>query len=245
MRNIILSIFLTICLLPAFGAPAAPRIAETRGKDVAEDFSWRDKQGDKYSYRLLSMDGMKRTYYVKVGDFFAPIEASSARSLDSLFYSDSPNIVFYTRRVDGKDTLFAPVHTVNIGGEKEDVVICLAERDGSLVSNVIDISAKNLPAGVFAVVNLSNKPFGVSINKKLLRVEPFGIAKQAFAPSEEIEEIPFQFYILGKKPKMAFERYFSFATSQNLTLYVFDVPRNDAMDKEVPFLLRYGKPPRK
>lgn len=245
MRNIILSIFLVFCLLPGASALAAPRNTETRGKDVAEGFNWRDKKDEKYSYRLLSMDGMKRVYYVKVGDEFAPIEASTARSLDSLFYSANPNVVFYTRRIDGKDSLFSPVLTVNIGGEKEDVVICLAEKDGQLVSNVIDISAKNLPAGVFAVVNLSNKPFGVSIDKKLLRVEPFGIAKQAFSPSEEIEEIPFKFYILGKKPKLAFERYFSFATSQNLTMYVFDVPRNDAMDKEVPFLMRYGKPPRK
>ncbi|MBO7521857.1 MAG: hypothetical protein J6T16_06425, partial [Opitutales bacterium] len=208
------------------------------------NFSWDSQKDKKYSFRLLSLDGLKRAYYVQVGDEFAPIEASTARSLDTIFFSDTSNIVFYTKRVNGKDSLFTPVLTVGIGN-KEDVVICLAERDGVLSSNVIDISAKNLPAGVFAVVNLSNKPFGVDINKKLHRVEPFGMIKQAFAPNEEIEEVPFKFYILGGKPKLAFERFFSFATSQNLTLYVFDVPRNDAMDKEVPFLIRYGKAPRK
>ncbi|MBR4597928.1 MAG: hypothetical protein IKO42_05995 [Opitutales bacterium] len=243
MRTILIKILLGIALVFASGELAAQRQAETRGKEAA-NFSWDSQKDQKYSFCLLSMDGLKRAYYVKVGDVFAPIEASTARSLDTMFFSDTSNIVFYTKRVDGKDTLFNPVLTVGIGN-KEDVVICLAERDGALVSNVIDISAKNLPAGVFAVVNLSNKPFGVAIDKKLLRVEPFGMVKQAFTPNDEIEEVPFKFYILGKKPKLAFERFFSFATSQNLTMYVFDVPRNDAMDKEVPFLIRYGKAPRK
>lgn len=243
-----LKYFLRIFLSAAAFA-AAETLAQSqnfmRGKDVPQNFEWESQKASKYSYRLLSMDGKKRDYHVRVGDSFAPIEANTARSLDAIFFSNTPIVTFYKKSMDGKDSLYTPVLSVNIGADKEDVVICLSERDGSTLHRVIDISQKNLGAGVFAVVNLSKKPFGVAIGGKLLRVEPFETAKQSFSSSDDIEDVPLKFYTLGSRPKLSYERYISFIKSQNITFYVFDVPSDKNAESDVPFLMRYGKPPRK
>lgn len=237
-------IFLAATTLASSESFAQSKDAQ-RGKDVPSNFEWMDQKASKFSYRLLSMDGKKRNYYVRVGDSFAPIEANTNRSFESIFFSNSPLITFYTKSTDGKDSLFTPVMTVNIGTDKEDVMICLSERDGSTLHRIIDISQKNLGAGVFAVVNLSKKPFGVAIGNKLLRVEPFETAKQSFPQSDDIEEVPLKFYTLGSRPKLSYERHISFIKSQNITFYVFDVPSDKDRESDIPFLMRYGKPPRK
>ena len=241
--------FLRVFLLAAAAFAAAESLAQSqnalRGRDVPQNFEWESQKTSKFSYRLLSMDGKTRNYHVRVGDSFAPIEASTSRSLDTIFFSNSPLITFYKKSMDGKDSLYTPVMTVNMGSDKEDVVICLSERDGSILHRVIDISQKNLGAGVFAVVNLSKKPFGVAIGNKLLKVEPFETAKQSFPQSDDIEDVPLKFYTLGSRPKLSYERYISFIKSQNITFYVFDVPSDEDADGDVPFLMRYGKPPRK
>lgn len=245
MLKLFFRIFLPAMAAIALFETSAHAQEAMRGKSVPSNFEWDAQKESKFSYRLLSMDGKKRDYHVRVGDSFAQVEANTARSFDAIFFSNSPLITFYKKSMDGKDSLYTPVMTVNIGADKEDVVICLTERDGSTLHRVIDISQKNLGAGVFAVVNLSKKPFGVAIGNKLLRVEPFETAKQSFPQSDDIEEVPLKFYTLGNRPKLSYERYISFIKSQNLTFYVFDVPSDKEDGNDVPFLMRYGKPPRR
>ncbi len=245
MLKIIFRILLIAVMALASTAVFAQSEKSMRGKNVPESFSWSEQNTSKFSYRLLSMDGKRRTFFVRVKDSFAPVEATAERSFDSIYYSNTPNVTFFKRTPDGKDFLFTPVFTVGIGADKEDVLICISEIDGTMLSRVVDISTKNLGAGVFAVVNLSKRPFGVAIDNKLLRVEPFEMAKRSYSANDDIIDVSLKFYSLAGKPTLSFERYISFITSQNVTFYVFDVPTNKDDSNHVPFLMRYGKPPRK
>lgn len=245
MLKSIFRIFLTVTTIIVATVTFAQSTSPMPGKSVSADFSWDKQKESKYSYRLLSMDGKVKNYYVRVDDSFAQVEATPARSFESIFYSNTPLITFFKKSMEGKESVYTPVLTVNIGADKDDVLICVSGSDGNLVSRVVDISTKNLGAGIFAVVNLSKKAFGVAIGKKLLRIEPFETAKQLFPQSDDIEEVPLKFYTLGSRPKLSYERHISFIKSQNVTFYVFDLPSDTKISKEPSFLMRYGKPPRK
>ena len=221
------------------------------GKDPPEGFVWSAPKDGEMSFRPISMDGESHMFFMKRGDFFAPVKFEATRAVSEKYPADiSEKIYFYTRKMEGDKPIFTPAFSVKTGGLKDAIVAIHKSDSGVLRSACVDISLEKMPLGSFSVVNMSLAKMAFGLEKLHFVLPPFNSKSVEFSSSEpEIKSATLRTYDLRDKkaPKLILSKTYNFWTDRRMIVLVFEPPKftgEEFTDSNIPATILHDKGPR-
>ena len=159
---------------------------EIIGKDAPENFSWTPPSDNEMSFRVISLDNVARKYYVRVGDFFAPVEIKVKNPGTIYPHKKAGAIVFYKRfPIESADAVkgtarFVPELSVETNNAS-DIFIGVYSAGGKANARSVDVSLENMPLGSFSIINFNPQNMYFAVDKKPVRLPFFQMSIHTFS----------------------------------------------------------------
>ena len=221
------------------------------GKDPPEGFTWTAPKAEEMSFRPISMDGENHVFYMKRGDFFAPVKFVATRAISAKYPAEvSEKLDFYTRHMEGEKPIFTPAFSVKTDKLKDAIIAIHKSDSGVLRSACVDISLDKMPLGSFSVVNMSLAKMAFGLEDRHFVLQPFSSRSVAFSSEEpEIKSATLRTYDLSDKkaPKLLLSKTYNFWTDRRMVVFVFESPKftgEDFNDSNIPTTVLHDKGPR-
>lgn len=228
MKKSILSIalFLACTLLSGQGA-ASRDLPKTR---VNAGYSWPMAGSGDMDFRLVSVDGVRRGFYVSVGDSYVPVQTADPNSLGKNYVLPLSKVINFCERkvVDGAE-VFEPVLRVDTGG-LSDFIVAVFQRDGRLHSRTVDLSLENMPLGTMNFVNMQPHPIGLLVGKKPKAMRMLDHFKKPLKNSGGrflFEYVSVYDLRNPSSPKMFYGTQFRFSENQRAVIFLMGLKKTE------------------
>lgn len=188
---------------------------------------WGNPTSMDMAFKFISADRKPRSLYVKIGDSYTPISATTSFSLGQTFSLPAEKkLNLYTMEIVDGTEVFSNAISVDIG-DMRDFVLGLFEANGKLSYKVVDISLDKMPIGTVSVVNMQPFPVGVQAGKRniVLRFYEYTTTNPS-KTSGKYASLKLPVYSLQnpKLPKLLLNGDMEFkAGTERMVIYIFGV----------------------